>query len=80
MEIANAYFWSTWLLCMKKIVEYYQKHYNEQDNLDVINCYQLHIGLKELYENTLSDNIKMCNWLQNRLKEILINIKIKRGD
>ena len=77
-EIANAYFWSTWLLCMQKTVEYYQKHYNEQDNLDLINCYQLHIGLKELYENTLNDNIKMCNWLQNRLKEILISIKNKK--
>lgn len=76
MEIANAYFWSTWLLCMQKTVEYYQKNYREADNVKIINCYQLHIGLKELYENALDDNIKMCNWLQDRLKNILNNIKI----
>lgn len=70
-EVASAHFWSTWLMCMDKTSKYYDSIFaNEENYNERILCYQLHIGLTEIYENAIDDDIKEVTWLQNRCREI----------
>ena len=71
-DIAGAYFWRNWLMCMEKTSSYWETmfklipNYNER-----IKCYQLHIGLEEIYENALNRDIKTLTWCQQRCRQIL---------
>lgn len=71
-DIATAYFWRTWLTCMEQTARYYEAELNSMpDYLERVRCYQLRIGLREIYVNARHEDIKMVKWLQNRTSEIL---------
>lgn len=65
-------FWSTWLMCVRKQSEYWQKtksglpYYQERKR-----CYDLRTALVEIYENALGGGTEMLRWVENRSKEIL---------
>ena len=73
-DIAISYFWSTWLVCMDRTSKYWDKKFNSISNYKkIIKCYELHIGLKEIYENACENDEESLNWLQKRCKQILDN-------
>mgnify|MGYP004580981515 FL=1 len=72
-EIANTYFWSTWLLCMKRSYAYFEKEYGNIKNYqELIKCYCIRIALIEIYENALIGNEEMTIWLQDRISKICL--------
>lgn len=73
-DIAIAYFWSPWLLCMQKSAEYWEELFNRTDDYHSrIRCYQLRIALHEIYDNATDSDVKMVDWLQKRANDILSN-------
>jgi len=71
-DIAIAYFWRTWLMCMEKTASYWEETLSSAPNYhNRIMCYQLHIGLKEIYENALDGDIVTLAWCQERCRQIL---------
>lgn len=71
-EVASAHFWSTWLMCMDKSYKYYETIYrNEENYKEKILCYELHLGLEEIYENVIDEDLETLEWIQNRCREIL---------
>ncbi len=71
-EVSSSFFWSTWLMCMNKVYNYWKKIYKNTPNFDaIIKCYAIHIGLVEIYENSIDKDFESLCWIQNRCKEIL---------
>jgi hypothetical protein len=72
-DVATAYFWSSWLDCMAAQAAYYNAclsaipGYQER-----IVCYQLRIGLAEVYDNVMHQNWKMARWAAKRSAEIAL--------
>jgi|SRR5579884_3026517 len=70
-DIATAYFWSPWLDCMATQAAYYEKHLsNMADYRERLLCYQLRIGLTEIYENVVHQNGEMARWAMKRCAAI----------
>lgn len=75
-DMAIAYFWAPWLLCMEKQSEYWNDYISSIDNGNKRNlCYQLHIGISEIVENAQDGDIKMVHWLEKRCLEIINSIQ-----
>jgi hygromycin-B 4-O-kinase len=73
-DIAIAYFWSPWLVCMQKSAEYWEELLNGTDDYRArIRCYQLRIALHEIYDNATDGDVKVVAWLQKRTSDILSN-------
>ena len=71
-DIAGAYFWQTWLMCMEKTSSYWEKVFGSIPNYHKrLVCYQLHNGLEEIYENVLDEDTETLNWVQKRCRLIL---------
>ncbi|MCI0438956.1 MAG: phosphotransferase, partial [Chloroflexi bacterium] len=72
MDVARHYFWSTWLYCVKVFADYCEQRlcglpgYRER-----IRCYQLRVGLDEIYYSVTAGEAKMLDWKQRRCREIL---------
>lgn len=70
-DIATAYFWSPWLVCMQMSAEYWGKKLGEIPNYHArIKCYLLRIALHEIYKDAINGNAKMLNWLQKRAEDL----------
>ena len=70
-DIATAYFWRTWLMCMKHSATYWEETLSSVPNYhERIICYQLHIGLNEIYENALDGGAETIIWCQDRCRQI----------
>ena len=77
-DIAISYFWRTWLMCMEKTSSYWEKKFCHLPNFHKrIYCYQLRIGLAEIFENGTEDDEESAKWVQNRCREILQSYKSK---
>lgn len=70
-DVATAYFWSPWLECMRMQADYFEEylsnlpHYQER-----ILCYQLRIGLAEVYDTALQQKWDTAQWAIKRCVEI----------
>ena len=72
VDIAGAYFWRTWLMCMEKTATYWEENLSSMQNYhERILCYQLLAGLYEIYENALDGDTETLNWCQERCRQIL---------
>src|SRR5690606_35651267 len=72
-DVAGAYYWSHHLVCMKKQAAYYQRHLpqHEAHHHERIRCYQLRIGLVELYESIQeNDPPETVSWFLSRLHQL----------
>jgi hygromycin-B 4-O-kinase len=72
-DVAGAYYWSHHLTCMKKQAAYYESKLpeHEQHYQERIHCYQLRIGLIELYEAvTENDSPETVSWFLSRLHQL----------
>ncbi len=73
-DVATAYFWSTWLDCMAAQAAYYEANLTHLPNYrERLLCYQLHIGLSEVYDNILHHDWHMAQWTIKRCVEIINN-------
>jgi hygromycin-B 4-O-kinase len=72
LDIATASFWSPWLDCMQALADYGEQRLATLPNYrERMLCYQLWIGLREIYDNALRGDTRMLTWLQQRSVDIL---------
>ncbi|MBC9934964.1 aminoglycoside phosphotransferase family protein [Chitinophaga qingshengii] len=66
-DMANIFFWRTWLDCME-----YQARYFETKPLDKtrLDCYQLRIGLEEVYQTAIAGDMDELDWALVRCEHI----------
>lgn len=70
-DVAYVYFWRTWLMCMEKSAAYWDAKLNDLPNYyERLRCYQLRVGLHEIFDNASDGNINMVNWMQDRCRQI----------
>ncbi|OIS93665.1 phosphotransferase family protein [Brucella cytisi] len=70
-DVANILFWRTWLECMEQQARFFEVHC--ADHLrpkERLRCYQLRIGLEEIYENALHGTADNVAWAINRCEEL----------
>ena len=71
-DVANTFFWSSWLDCMTAQVTYFEPYLVELPNShERLLCYQLHIGMAEIYDATMHEDWHMAQWALRRSLEIL---------
>jgi hygromycin-B 4-O-kinase len=73
-DVATAYFWSTWLDCMAAQAAYYEAHVTHLSHYrERLLCYQVHIGLSEVFDNILHHDWQMAQWAIKRSVEVINN-------
>jgi hygromycin-B 4-O-kinase len=71
-DVANVFFWRTWLPCMEAQAQFFeQASRGEPGTRERLLCYQLRIGLQEVYENAVSARPERAAWALNRCRQIL---------
>lgn len=71
-DVANTFFWSPWLECMTAQATYFKPYLLELPNSHQrLLCYQLHIGMAEIYDATIHEDWHMAQWALRRILEIL---------
>ncbi len=71
-DVANVFFWRTWLDCMDLLSGFLTDTVAFTQNAGRrLLCYQLHIGLREVYDSTVREDSFMNSWAIARLGEIL---------
>jgi hygromycin-B 4-O-kinase len=72
LDIAGAYYWRTWLACMEALAAYSEERLGGLPNYRArIECYQLRVGLDEIYVHAAAGNRPELDWHQQRCVEIL---------
>ena len=71
-DVANVFFWRTWLDCMDILSVFLTDTlaFNQNARKRLL-CYQLHIGLREVYDSIFREDLFMNSWAIARLGEIL---------
>ena len=71
-DVANILFWRTWLHCMQQQARYFEAHLGPLPNLsDRMLCYQLRIGLAEIYQNAIEGKADVAAWAASRCCELI---------
>jgi len=71
-DMGGAYFWRTWLMCVEKTIPIWEEKFSGAPNYrERTMCYQLHLGLSEIYENALDGDMETLQWCQERCRQIL---------
>jgi len=71
-DMGGAYFWRTWLMCVEKTIKIWEEKFSGAPNYrERTMCYQLHLGLGEIYENALDGDMETLKWCQERCRQIL---------
>lgn len=69
-DIANIFYWRTWLDRMERQACYFEEGPTSLDNLL---CYQLRIGLGEIYQNAVEDNSEAVERATSRCTELILH-------
>lgn len=70
-DLANILFWRPWLDCMEQQARYFERARSERlADRRRLACYQLRIGLGELWSALRSGNRRMAAWALSRCEEI----------
>lgn len=70
-DVANILFWRPWLTCMEQQAGYFEVQ--RQDLLSQtkrLRCYQLRIGLEEIYQSAITGNGPLVGWAMSRCDQI----------
>lgn len=71
-DVATAYFWSPWLDCMAAQAAYYETLLSTLPSYrERLLCYQLRIGLAEIYDTVIHQNWTHAQWVTKRSAEIV---------
>lgn len=70
-DIANIFFWRPWLACMEAQAKYFERqpHWKATD-ASAVSCYQVRIGLAQVYEAALQGDEKDMRWAMARCDAI----------
>lgn len=71
-DVANVFFWRTWLPCMEQQARYFESTMRlDAEKRDRLLCYQLRIGLAEVHSNVLQGRTEMVEWALSRCFDLL---------
>jgi hygromycin-B 4-O-kinase len=70
-DVANIFFWSTWLDCMQQQARYFEAFMRSPKLRDRLLCYQLRIGLAEVYQNAIEGREDALAWATLRCRELI---------
>lgn len=71
-DIANIFFWRTWLDCMEQQSRYFEEYLPASADFGKrLLCYQLRIGLEELYTQARQRQAATVEWASGRLNALL---------
>lgn len=74
-DVANIFFWRTWLSCMEQQAKYFEAHPPNVPDWDKrILCYQLRIGLSEVFGNAIERRDEALRWSLQRCEQIVSRI------
>lgn len=71
-DLANILFWRPWLACMEQQALYFEQNRPELlvDKRRLV-CYQVRIGLSEVFDNLSNDHRPMAEWLLKRCEAVV---------
>jgi hygromycin-B 4-O-kinase len=70
-DVANIFFWRTWLTCMEYQARFFEERLSsDEDTQNRLLCYQLHIGLRQLRESAITADWDAVAWAMARLKSL----------
>ncbi|SFS64623.1 aminoglycoside phosphotransferase family protein [Paenibacillus sp. BC26] len=71
-DIANIFFWRTWLECMEVQAQYIQEQHQEvMQQYEVLRCYQLRIGLDVIYSSARDRDEEVLAWAMERCDQVV---------
>jgi hygromycin-B 4-O-kinase len=71
-DVANIFFWRTWLECMGQQASYFELQLGDSTaHGDRLLCYQLRIGLAEIYAHAIEDNRAVLSWALARCRYLI---------
>lgn len=70
-DVANIFFWRTCLDCMEQQAAYFEQHLDFRAISGRMHCYQIRIGLDQIYSNLAGGNAPAALWAQNRCRQVL---------
>lgn len=66
-DVANIFFWRTWLACMEEQANFFELHRDRRGwNADRLVCYQLRIGLQSAHDAATDGDADFVHWALNR--------------
>jgi hygromycin-B 4-O-kinase len=70
-DVANIFFWRSWLECMEQQARFFEAHSSDRLRDSArLRCYQLRIGLEEVFESALCGTAENVAWAINRCEEL----------
>ncbi|MCU1292942.1 MAG: aph(4)-Ia [Bryobacterales bacterium] len=71
-DVANIFFWRNWLDCMQQQALFFETSLRSSPSLsERVLCYQLRIGLAEIYQNAMSGNTEAGAWATSQCQELI---------
>jgi hygromycin-B 4-O-kinase len=70
-DVANILFWRSWLDCMEQQARYFEAQRPELlHDADRLRCYQLRIGVEEIYQSAIAGDARLVPWAMARCDQI----------
>jgi hygromycin-B 4-O-kinase len=70
-DVANIFFWRSWLACMEAQALYFETRADPRlDETEKLTCYQLRIGLQALYDAATDGDTAFVGWVLDRCRAI----------
>ena len=71
-DVANILYWRNWLGCMQQQAQYFESTLGPSPSLTArLLCYQLRIGLAEMYHNAMAEKPYAVAWATSRCEELI---------
>lgn len=71
-DVANMFFWRSWLECMEVQARYIEEQHPEiTERAEALRCYQLRIGLEVIFHSAADDETEVFEWAAARCEEIV---------
>jgi hygromycin-B 4-O-kinase len=76
-DVANIFFWRPWLACMEAQAHFFEEHRSDlSTNVQTLRCYQLRIGLQQVFECALAGDMADLRWAMARCDEIAADLSV----
>lgn len=76
-DVANIFFWRPWLACMEVQARFFEKHRADlSTNVQTLRCYQLRIGLQQVFECASTGDMADLRWAMARCDEIAADLSV----
>lgn len=70
-DVANIFFWRPWLSCMDELAGFFERHKPHLiSDITRLSCYQLRIGLAQVYDCAMNKQISDLRWAMKRCEEV----------